>query len=76
MPADETTVLNIAMGFYEHRDFDLFQKECSDNTVDVVISEQTATVTRYVLSNFIQVAVFHKPGKHVHAVSVLPVGMK
>lgn len=76
MPVDETTVIDVAMSFYEHRDFDRFNKECADHSIALVISEQSTSVTRYVLSDFIQVAVFHKPGKHVHAVSVLPVGAK
>jgi hypothetical protein len=65
--------MDVAMGFYEHKDVDRFLAECKAQNVSVKIAEEKPNeFVDYVVGGVIHVLRFAKPGKPV-AMTVRPV---
>jgi hypothetical protein len=68
----ESSAMEVAMNFYEHKDPIQFLKECAEKGVVARIAEQTDVMVDYVVGGVIHVVRFSKPGKPV-AMTVRPV---
>jgi hypothetical protein len=71
--SSEQDAMDIAMGFYEHKDTEKFLAECAAKGVVVHIAEEKPDeFVDYVVGGVIHVIRFAKPGKPV-AMTVRPV---
>lgn len=71
--ANESTSMEVAMNFYEHKDIDKFLAECKEKNVIVHVAEEKAgEYVDYVVGGVIHVVRFGKAGKPV-AMTVRPV---
>jgi hypothetical protein len=71
--ASESTSMEVAMNFYEHKDVEKFLAEAKEKDVHVRIAEEKKDeYVDYVVGGIIHVVRFAKPGKPV-AMTVRPV---
>ena len=71
--ASESTSMEVAMNFYEHKDVEKFMAEAKEKGVTVRVAEEKKDESvDYVVGGIIHVIRFAKPGKPV-AMTVRPV---
>lgn len=70
--ANEETIMEVAMNFYEHKDVDKFLTEAKSKDVAVRVAvEKKDEFTDYVVGGLVHVIRFCKPGKPV-AITIRP----